>query len=300
MVNATGLHASEIVAISQKNIRPFETRILKAIWGASIPGRAKENFFLPHVSGIQNCPLPAGALRPRRLASKALQNTWPSHDHNTSCMGRESPHTPPFSHNRNARCCAHFWRGGLWTAVRAHQRGMITSRCCPYCKQADETEQHILWECAEWAAARDLHIANVRALAAKVPALPPHDRWPPCLKISGLLPLIEPPVNKQVEQHDLPFIQALHAMFVAILAARKLRDQQAPKIFPTVRPQARSAYPYHQLVGPMPPPPKRARYAYTTPPHAPDHGKSPFWQTYWLGCGRYSGRKTQTQCPSSS
>ena len=66
-------------------------------------------------------------------------------------------------------------------------------------------------------------------------------------------------MNRQVEKHDLPFIQALHAMFVAILAARKLRDQQAPKLFPTVRPQARSAYPYHQLVGPMPPPPPAAR-----------------------------------------
>ena len=145
--------------------------------------------------------------------------------------------------------------GGLWTAVRVHQRGMITSQCCPYCKRADETEQHILWECAEWVAARDLHIANVRALAAKVLDLPPYDRWPPCLKISGLLPEIEAPVNREVEQHDLRFIQALHAMFVAILAARKLRDQQAPKLFPTVRLQARSAYPYHQLVGPMPPPP---------------------------------------------
>ena len=31
MVNATSLHASEIVAISQKDIGPFETRILKAI-----------------------------------------------------------------------------------------------------------------------------------------------------------------------------------------------------------------------------------------------------------------------------
>ena len=31
MVNATGLHASEIVAISQTDIRPFETRILNAI-----------------------------------------------------------------------------------------------------------------------------------------------------------------------------------------------------------------------------------------------------------------------------
>ena len=42
MSNATGLHACEIVAISQKVIRPFETRILRAIWGASRPGTAKE------------------------------------------------------------------------------------------------------------------------------------------------------------------------------------------------------------------------------------------------------------------
>ena len=66
-------------------------------------------------------------------------------------------------------------------------------------------------------------------------------------------------MNRQVEQHKLPFIQALHAMFVAILAARKVRDQQAPELFPTMCPQARSAYPYHQLVGFMPPPPPSAR-----------------------------------------
>ena len=42
MVNATGLHASEMVAIGQKDIRPFKKKILRAIWGASMPGRAKE------------------------------------------------------------------------------------------------------------------------------------------------------------------------------------------------------------------------------------------------------------------
>ena len=45
MVNATGLHASEIVAISQKDIRPFETRILKVFWEASRLGRAKVMIF---------------------------------------------------------------------------------------------------------------------------------------------------------------------------------------------------------------------------------------------------------------
>ena len=49
---------------------------------------------------------------------------------------------------------------------------MITPQRYPYCQQ---TELHILWECTEWSVARDLHIANVRALAAKVPDLPPFD-----------------------------------------------------------------------------------------------------------------------------
>ena len=48
------------------------------------------------------------------------------------------------------------------------------------------------------------------------------------LENQRLLPEIEPPVNSQVEQHDLPFIQALHAMFVAILAARKVGTQTLP------------------------------------------------------------------------
>jgi hypothetical protein len=56
MVNATGLHASEIVAISQKDIRPFETRILKAIWGASRPGRAKEIVFCFMCQGHRFAP----------------------------------------------------------------------------------------------------------------------------------------------------------------------------------------------------------------------------------------------------
>ena len=145
--------------------------------------------------------------------------------------------------------------GGLWTAIRAHQRGMISSPCCPYCQQVDETEQHILWECIECAAARDLHIAHVRALAAKVPNLPPFDRWPPCLKISGLLPEIEPRVNRQVEPHDLPFIQSLRAMFVAMLAARKPRDQQAPKFFPTGARRRAEHIPTISWWAPCPPPP---------------------------------------------
>ena len=45
MINATGLHAAEIVSIHLKDIRPFETKVLNTLWGVSRPGRAKEIVF---------------------------------------------------------------------------------------------------------------------------------------------------------------------------------------------------------------------------------------------------------------
>ena len=61
-----------------------------------------------------------------------------------------------------------------------------------------------------------------------------------------------PPINRQVEQHDLPFILALRAMFVSVLAAQKIHDQKSPKLFPKVRADSARAYPCQQLVGPLP------------------------------------------------
>ena len=246
MVNATGLHASEIVAISQKDIRPFETRILKAIWGASRPCSAKEILFCLMCQGHIIAPsllVPYGRAvwlarlcKTRGPAMITAQAVWEEnsptrklgpfgralktlHDwgwrplsgwwewkvpgatdavqltgdfklvkHNireelrsqqiTQRIARRPRQFAGMHYHTNRRLvCASIayfqserersllrtlMAGGLWTAVRAHQRGMINSQCCPYCKQANETEEHILWECAEWAAARDLHIANVR------------------------------------------------------------------------------------------------------------------------------------------
>ena len=316
MVNATGLHASEIVAISQKDIRPFETRILKAIWGTSRSGRAKEIIFCLMCQGHKTAPsllVPysravwlARLCKTRGLAMITTQAVWeespltrksgpfgralksvhnwgwrplsgwwewqvPSNTdalqltgdfklikHNireqlrsqqiTQLIARRPRQFVGMHYHTNRRLiCASIASfqseqersllrtlpaGGLWTTVRAHQRGMITSQCCLYCQQANETELHILWECIEWAAARDLHIANVRALAANVPDRPRFDRWPPCLKISGLLPEIEPLVNRQVEQRDLSFIQALHAMFVAILACAQAAGPTGTQTLP--------------------------------------------------------------------
>ena len=58
MVNATGLHASKIVGIGQKDIRPFETRILKAIWGAlcsvgGVESKKQTGRQRPHLAAIK-------------------------------------------------------------------------------------------------------------------------------------------------------------------------------------------------------------------------------------------------------
>ena len=60
------------------------------------------------------------------------------------------------------------------------------------------------------------------------------------------------PVNRQERNISLEFLQAIHAMYVAILAARKIRDEQAPMLFPSARHARQTGYPYQQLIGPVP------------------------------------------------
>ena len=119
----------------------------------------------------------------------------------------------------------------LRTAIRAYQRGLITSPLYLYCKATDETEEHILLHCKAWSHACDTHIQQVHALAAKIPQLHPFLAWSPCLKISGLAPDLPAPINRQVEEHALPFILALHTMFVSVLAARKYTIITTPSSF---------------------------------------------------------------------
>ena len=99
--------------------------------------------------------------------------------------------------------------------------------------------------------------------------------------------------ESQVEQHDLAFIQALHVMFVSVLAARQLRGQTfSCRAFTDAQ-----RTPLSSASGPhAPPPPRRARFACTTLQYARGHGKGPSWLTYWPSYAHYSGRLTQTQC----
>ena len=41
--------------------------------------------------------------------------------------------------------------GALWTAARAHARGLRATPLCPYCsRQQAEDNEHILWACPAW------------------------------------------------------------------------------------------------------------------------------------------------------
>ena len=60
------------------------------------------------------------------------------------------------------------------------------------------------------------------------------------------------PVTRQERNTSLEFLQAIHVMYVAILAARKIRDEQTPMLFPCARHVRQIGYPYLQLTGPVP------------------------------------------------
>ena len=123
--------------------------------------------------------------------------------------------------------------------------------------------------CTAWAQARDAHIQQVHTLVAKIPELPLFTAWPPCLKIIGLAPNLPAPINRQVEQHNLPFILALHTMFISVLVAQKIHDQKTPKLFPKARADSARAYPCQQLVGPLPRPQRHRLSHCTIPRNAP-------------------------------
>ena len=77
--------------------------------------------------------------------------------------------------------------GALWTADKAHRRGMRQDGNCPYCsKGTREDEDHLLWWCAAWKSAREPFLPELMLLARalKLGAL---SDWPPCLRLCGLL-----------------------------------------------------------------------------------------------------------------
>ena len=99
--------------------------------------------------------------------------------------------------------------GALWTALRAHQRGMRDSPLCPYYKRAPQTEEHALWHCPEWTLARDALLLDVRAQAAQLPDLPTKSTRHPYLKLCGLPPPPLPICPQLVKDNAIAFILAI-------------------------------------------------------------------------------------------
>ena len=60
--------------------------------------------------------------------------------------------------------------GALWTAVQVYERGLRPTRTCPYCnKRVPEDEEHLLWRCQAWTAARESGITEIMLLAKALP-----------------------------------------------------------------------------------------------------------------------------------
>ena len=170
--------------------------------------------------------------------------------------------------------------GATWTAARAHEHHIRTDPRCPHCGAPAETDEHMLWACPSWEPARAAWRPLVEAAARPLPTLAVPSAWPACLRSAGLLPLALVPDNGALQlAKDL--LYRLYGMFLAVLAARKTaldaaqqRGDHRSTVFGPARgqvPDARAAYPWHQLgAGPLPRPPAR-------PPLDAPEGLPPHW-----------------------
>ena len=170
--------------------------------------------------------------------------------------------------------------GATWTAARAHEHRIRTDPRCPHCGAPAETDEHMLWACPSWEPARAAWRPLVEAAARPLPTLAVPSAWPACLRSAGLLPLALVPDNDALQlAKDL--LYRLYGMFLAVLAARKTaldaaqqRGDHRSTVFGPARgraPDARAAYPWHQLgAGPLPMPPAR-------PPLDAPEGLPPHW-----------------------
>ena len=170
--------------------------------------------------------------------------------------------------------------GATWTAARAHEHRIRTDPRCPHGGAPTETDEHMLWACPSSEPARAAWRPLVEAAACPLPTLAVPSAWPACLRSVGLLPLALVPDNDALQlAKDL--LYRLYGMFLAVLAARKTaldaaqqRGDHRATVFGPARgraPDARAAYPWHQLgAGPLPMPPAR-------PPLDAPEGLPPHW-----------------------
>ena len=146
--------------------------------------------------------------------------------------------------------------GALWTAARAHARGLRATPLCPYCsRQQEEDDEHILWACPAWG----IHRSGAwRSLMRTARALGLSDQissWPTCLRICGLMP--------EHLSHGIPkgqvheFMYGFHSMVLQILRARAHREDV--QLFDQPKTKQGRGYPFWQFIGPLPRPEHREK-----------------------------------------
>ena len=144
--------------------------------------------------------------------------------------------------------------GATWTADRAHRRRLRGSAWCPYCgdQGASEDEDHLLWHCVAWDAARGTPRRKISMMLSRIPSLPGDvEQWPACLRLCGLPP--RDLLGSVLPQLLKLFVDTLLDMFSAVLMARMLVEQREGAMFHR-KLQPGQTYPYGELVGPLPKP----------------------------------------------
>ena len=108
----------------------------------------------------------------------------------------------------------------------------------------------MLWKCPAWETARAPLVPPIVS-AANALAHRPNDprRWPPCLRLCGILP--QDLAKGASEDDQGALVLAVHTMFRAVAYMRMQEEGRSQKLFDV--PQVpQGSYPYRDLSGPLP------------------------------------------------
>ena len=130
----------------------------------------------------------------------------------------------------------------------------------------NEDEDHLLWHCAAWDAARETPKRKISMMMSRIPSLPGHvGQWPACLRLCGLPP--RDPLGSVSPELLKLFVDTLLDMFSAVLMARMLVERREDAMFDRKLQPGRT-YPYGELVGPLPKPAVVELLIVRDPPHS--------------------------------
>ena len=145
--------------------------------------------------------------------------------------------------------------GALWTAARAHARGLRATPLCPYCSRQQEDDEHILWACPAWGIHRSGAWRSLMRMARALGLSDQVNSWPTCLRVCGLMPEHLSHGIPKGQVHD--FMYGFHSMVLQILRARAHREDV--QLFDQPKTKQGRGYPFWQFIGPLPRPERREK-----------------------------------------